>query len=332
MDRTRPPAAIGIIFPPKFPSNSLAEYARKAETAGFNELWLWDDCFLPGAFTSAAIALSATRKLKVGLGLLPVPAYNPLFAAMEITTLSTAFPGRFLPGFGHGVGSWMKQIGSSPKSPLKAMTETVSSVRRLLQGENVTFHGDWVNLDNVQMTVTPSVKPPLYIGAIREKSLALAGREGDGTLLTGMSSPAYIRWALPHIQTGMNESGRTLNRVTVYLDCKVSEDGESAREATRRSLAERMPWDDAQLEATGIKAEAEEFMQKYTIVEERAAALPDAWLDEFSACGTPTQVKASVRRWVEAGADTVVLQPLWGDPDCLDEYIRLLTPIGELVN
>jgi alkanesulfonate monooxygenase SsuD/methylene tetrahydromethanopterin reductase-like flavin-dependent oxidoreductase (luciferase family) len=331
MDRIRPPAAIGIIFHPKFPSNSLAEYALKAEAAGFDELWLWDDCFLPGAFTSATIALSSTQKIKVGIGLLPVPAYNPLFAAMEITTLTTTFPGRFLPGFGHGVGSWMKQIGSAPKSPLKAMTETVSSVRRLLHGDKVTFHGDWVNLDEVQMTVTPSAVPPLYIGAIREKSLALAGREADGTLLTGMSSPAYIKWALPHIRAGMAESGRTLNRVTVYLDCKVSENGESARKAARRSLAERMPWDTAQLAATGIQAEVEAFMQKYQTVEERTAAVPDAWLDEFSACGTPAQVKASVRRWVEAGADTVVLQPLWGDPDCLDEYIRLLSPIGELV-
>lgn len=332
MDRIRTSAAIGIIFHPKFPSNSLADYARKAEAAGFAELWLWDDCFLPGAFTSAAIALSATQKLKVGIGLLPVPAYNPLFAAMEITTLATAFPGRFLPGFGHGVGFWMKQIGSAPKSPLKAMIETVTSVRRLLQGENVTFHGDWVNLDEVQMTVTPSAVPPLYIGAIREKSLALAGRAGDGTLLTGMSSPAYIKWALPHIEAGMEVAGRTLNRVTVYLDCKVSLDGASAREATRRSLAERMPWDTAQLAATGIQAEVEAFMQQYPSLDERTAALPDAWLDQFAACGTPAQVKASVHRWVEAGADTVVLQPLWGDPDCLDEYIRLLAPIGELVN
>ena len=332
MNRNRPPAAIGIIFHPNFPSASLAEYARKAETAGFAELWLWDDCFLPGAFTSAAIALSATQKLKVGIGLLPVPAYNPLFAAMEITPLATAFPGRFLPGFGHGVGSWMKQIGSAPKSPLKAMTETVTSVRRLLKGEKVTFHGDWLNLNDVQMTVTPSAVPQLYNGANREKSLALAGREADGTLLTSMSSPAYIKWALPHIQAGMAESGRTLNRVTVYLDCKVSADGKSARETTRRSLAERMPWDAAQMEAAGIIAEVEEFMQKYTTVEERTAALPDAWLDELAACGTPAQVEASIHRWIEAGADTVVLQPLWGDPDCLDEYVRFLAPLGKLVN
>ncbi len=95
MNKNRPPAAIGIIFHPNFPSASLAEYAHKAEAAGFTELWLWDDCFLPGAFTSAAIALSATQKIKVGIGLLPVPAYNPLF-----TTWPRPSPGGLSPASG----------------------------------------------------------------------------------------------------------------------------------------------------------------------------------------------------------------------------------------
>src|SRR5512133_2220753 len=120
--------SLGIIFHPLFPPETLADYARRAESAGFDELWLWDDCFLPGAFTSAAVALSATRRLKVGIGLLAVKAYNPLFAAMEITTLARDFPDRLLPGFGYGVDTWMAQIGAAPKPSLKALKETVTAV------------------------------------------------------------------------------------------------------------------------------------------------------------------------------------------------------------
>src|SRR5262244_1064243 len=109
-------------------------------------------------------------------------------------TLASLYPGRFLPGYGHGVGSWMQQIGAAPKSSLKALEETVNAVRKLLQGENVTMHGDHVHLDNVQMRVTPQNIPPLFIGAMREKSLRLAGRAGDGSVLTEMSSPAYVKW------------------------------------------------------------------------------------------------------------------------------------------
>ena len=108
--------AYGIIFHPNFPPDRLADYARRAVAAGFDELWLWDDCFTAGALTSATIALAATQRLKVGIGLMPATVYNPLFAAMEITTLSRAFPQRFMPGFGYGVPAWMGRIGARPKS------------------------------------------------------------------------------------------------------------------------------------------------------------------------------------------------------------------------
>ena len=320
--------AIGVIFHPKFPPETLGDYARRAESAGFDELWLWDDCFLPGAFTSAAIALSATHRLKVGIGLLPATAYNPLFAAMEITTLARAFPDRILPGFGHGVGTWMAQIGAASKSSMKALDETVTAVRQLLGGDLVTTHGEQVNLDKVQMQLTPAQVPPLYIGAIRERSLRLAGRVGDGTILTEMSSPAYVRWAWGHIRAGMAEAGRLRHRLVVYLDVKVNSDGGVARAAMRRLLAARLPWADVQLTALGIEAEVAAFIQAHGFdgVERQ---MPDEWVDAFSAAGTPDQAADAIQRLIAAGADSVVFQPLDGDPACLDEYIRYLMPLLE---
>lgn len=316
--------AFGLIFHPKFPPETLSEYARRAEAAGFDELWLWDDCFLPGALTSAAIALAATERLKVGIGLLPVPAYNPLFMAMEITTLARAFPARILPGFGHGVGPWMTQIGA-PKSSLKALAETVTAVRQLLDGQMVTIHGEHVHLDRVQMQLTPQYVPPLYVGAMRAKSLSLAGSLADGTILTGMSSPAYVHWAREQIQAGMAEAGRQDHRVAVYFDVKVGQDAKAARDAARRSLAGRLPWADVQLEAMGIAREVAAFLQAHG-QEGMAQHMPDEWLDAFSAAGTPEQAAVVIQRLVAAGADTVIFQPLDGDPNCLDEYARDLLP------
>src|SRR5689334_4085608 len=190
--------SLGVIFHPGFPPESLSDYAHRAEAAGFDELWLWGDSFQPGAWTSAAIALSATQRLKVGIGLMPATAINPLFAAMELTTLARAFPDRFLPGFGHGVAIWMAQIGAAPRSSLTSLGETVTAIRQLLHGERVTMQGEQVKLDKVQMHVTAASVPPLYVGGMREKTLRLAGRVGDGTILTSMSSPEYIRWAQGH--------------------------------------------------------------------------------------------------------------------------------------
>lgn len=325
MTNTSGKPAIGVVFHPAFPPASLAGFARRAEEAGFDELWLWDDCFQPGALTSAAIALSATSRLKVGIGLLPATVIHPLFAAMEITTLARAFPQRILPGFGFGFGPWMVQIGAKPKSYLTALEETVAAVRRILAGERVTAHGEQVNVEDVQLHVPPDFPPPLYIGAMREKALRLAGRVGDGTILTAMSSPAYVRWSVGHIRAGMAEAGRTSHRVVAYLDVKVSADGKAARDAARRALAERMPWADSQVNALGIAGEYAA-LDLGRGVEAVTEQIPDAWVNEFCATGTPEETLAAIERVAQAGVDSVVLQPLNGDPDGLEEYIRYLMP------
>jgi alkanesulfonate monooxygenase SsuD/methylene tetrahydromethanopterin reductase-like flavin-dependent oxidoreductase (luciferase family) len=316
---------LGVVFHPSFPPETLADFARRAEAGGFETLWLWDDCFLPGAFTAAAIALSATQQLKVGIGLLPATVYNPLFAAMEITTLARAFPNRFIAGFGHGVGAWMAQIGAAPRSSLIALEETVKAVRALLNGETLTVDGQTVHLTHVKIDLPPQVAPPIYVGAMREKSLRLAGRIGDGTLLTSMSSPAYVRWTHDQVAQGMARTGHENHQIAVYLDTKISPDGQSARDAARSALAKRYPWADVQIEQAGITAEVEAFVTAHG-VGSLAEQMPDAWLDAFAAAGTPDQATAAILRLAEAGADHIILQPLNGDPTCLDEYCRDLLP------
>jgi 5,10-methylenetetrahydromethanopterin reductase len=317
--------ALGVIFHPQFPPETLVDFARRAEAAGFDELWLWEDSFLAGAMTSAALALAGTERLKVGIGIMPATVRNPLFAAMEITTLARLFPGRFLPGFGHGSGTWMKQIGAAPKSTMAALEETVTAVRALLQGESVTMHGEYVHLDNVKMNLTSPDVPPLFVGAIREKSLQLAGRVGDGTIITEMSSPAYVRYAREQIAAGQAAGSRPGNHLVVYAHATVNPDG-TARQKVRRALAERFVWARPHLEPLGIAEEAMKLYQEYG-ASGAAERMPEEWLDELSVSGTPEQAAATYRRLAEAGADSIVLQPMDGEPDCLDDYIRYLLPL-----
>lgn len=123
----------------------------------------------------------------------------------------------------------------------------------------------------------------------------------------------------------MAEVGRRDHRVTVYLDVKVGKDGTAARAATRRSLTKRLPWADIQLEALGVTEEVATFIQEHG-QEGMAQHMPDEWLDAFSAAGTPEQVFKNIQRLSAVGADSVIFQPLDGDVDCLEEYIRYLIP------
>jgi 5,10-methylenetetrahydromethanopterin reductase len=318
-------ASLGVIFHPTFPLTSLVDFAQRAEKAGFDELWLWEDSFWAGAYTSAATILARTEAIKVGIGLSPATVRNPLFVTMDITTLAILYPGRFMPGFGHGVEGWMRQIGAAPKSSLKALGETVDAVRRLLLGETVTMRGDHVSLDNVKMLLTPNSVPPLYVGGMREKTLQLAGRVGDGTILTEMASPAYMRWAKAQVEIGRASGGRPENRLAVFEQAKVSPDGASARKLLRPMIAQRFSWARVLLEPLGIADEAQALLDQYGI-EGAAERMPEAWLDELTVSGTPDQAAAAITRLGEAGADSVILQPQDGSPECLDEYIRYLLP------
>ena len=108
----------------------LSELSRKIEGLGFGSLWLSEDYFFLGGISSAAIALEATESIDVGIGILSAVVRHPAVTAMEITTLTNAYPGRLLTGIGHGAAGWTKQMGLYPKSPLRALRPVIETTQR----------------------------------------------------------------------------------------------------------------------------------------------------------------------------------------------------------
>lgn len=76
-------SSLGIVFRPEYPPEELPGFARRAEEAGFDELWLWEDCFFAGGIASAATALAETEHISVNSGraatqpILPRPFPTP---------------------------------------------------------------------------------------------------------------------------------------------------------------------------------------------------------------------------------------------------------------
>src|SRR3954453_20864704 len=94
---------IGVMYRCDNPPENLPAYARLVQRLGYDELWLVEDCFFTRAVAAAAAAAGVTETLTVGIGIMPAAFRNPALAAMELATLARIFPGRILPGFGHGV-------------------------------------------------------------------------------------------------------------------------------------------------------------------------------------------------------------------------------------
>jgi alkanesulfonate monooxygenase SsuD/methylene tetrahydromethanopterin reductase-like flavin-dependent oxidoreductase (luciferase family) len=185
----------GVVFRPQCPPEQLRAAVEAAEAAGVDELWLWEDCFLEGGLTAAAVALAWSERITVGIGLLPVPFRNPALAAMELATLARVFPGRLTVALGHGVQDWMRQVGAAVESPMTLLREHTSAVRALLAGETVDVHGRYVALDKVALDWPPAEPPTLLVGGRGPKTVALAGEVSDGVLLDSVTDVDVVRRA-----------------------------------------------------------------------------------------------------------------------------------------
>ncbi len=200
---------VGAVFSPyPNPPEALPQAAVRAERAGLDELWLWEDCFRSSAFAAASAALAVTSTLRVGIGIAPMPLRNVAATAMEIATLARMFPGRPLPGLGHGVQSWMAQAGARVASPLTLMREYIPAVRALLAGEEVTVTGRHVTLDAVRLDWPPARVPRVYAAAEGPKTLRLSGEVADGTVLDSGHTIEEVAHAAAEARAGREDAGR----------------------------------------------------------------------------------------------------------------------------
>jgi alkanesulfonate monooxygenase SsuD/methylene tetrahydromethanopterin reductase-like flavin-dependent oxidoreductase (luciferase family) len=207
---------LGAVFVPNLPPERLTAVAQLADEAGLEELWLWEDCFRESGIAAAAAALARTERLRVGVGLLPVPLRNVALLAMELATLHRMFPGRVLAGVGHGVQDWMGQAGVRVESPLTLLEEYVTALVGLLRGETVTMSGRYVRLDRVGLDWPPVPPGKVFVGGVGERTLRLAGKVGDGTILVAGTPPDRVREVRERVPDGhvltVNVDARTLPR------------------------------------------------------------------------------------------------------------------------
>lgn len=300
----------GILFRREHAPEKLVGFAKKAEQAGFDEIWVTEDCFYTGGIASAAVALANTSTIAVGVGILPAVVRNPVFTAMEIATLSRIYPGRFLPGLGHGVERWMQQIGEFPASQLTALEEIVFTVRELLAGKRVDYDGKQVHLSQTKLIHPPVQIPPVYLGVRGPKSLALSGRMTEGTILAEYSSPAYVSWARQQIEMGKKEGDQHHHHLTVFvLACPAAAGDARAQLKPLVASAILSGRKDMYFEPLGILPQVRQLRQGKD-VETLTPLIPDAWIDDLAIFGTPKNWNLCIERFVSAGAGSIVLVPL----------------------
>jgi alkanesulfonate monooxygenase SsuD/methylene tetrahydromethanopterin reductase-like flavin-dependent oxidoreductase (luciferase family) len=275
---------IGCVFPPTYPPERLRDVVRIADETGLHQLWLWEDCFKEAGISTATAALAWSDRVRVGVGVLPVPLRNVALTAMEVAGMARMFPDRAIIGVGHGVLDWMAQVGARVASPMTLLREYTTALRALLHGERLTVDGRYVHLTDVALDWSPAVPPPIMSAATGPKTIRLTGEVADGTILTGDTTPALVRDAVTLIGS-VKPAGRE-HEVVVYVPMAYGPD------AAERLAAENAEWRPGGDGPYGV-------------------------------AGEPDEIVDGLRRFVDAGATTVVLQPLAKEPDP-ENFVRFV--------
>ena len=287
------------------------ECARLAEDLGYGSYWVPEDYFFRGAFALAAAIACSTKRMRVGLGVVNPYTRHPAVTAMEFASLTEIAGGRTVLGLGASVKFWIEEQMRIPYAkPTIAMRETVDVVRRLFRGEAVTVEGKVVRAGNVKFSFpSPQAEVPIHLGVIGPKNLEMTGEIADGILLSALTSPAYVRFAVDHVRKGAERAGRKLDDLEVgaLLFISVSENPREAREAVKPFLATLVSLLSGQPEnplftTAGMPAdEIRRFGETFAKGELPVALVTDWMIDTFAIAGSPEHCREALSKVVDAG-------------------------------
>ena len=250
--------------------------------------------------------------------------------AATFLTLDDLAPDRIICGIGAWWDPLAQKVGIKRHKNLKAMREVVTVVRALLARERVTFNGEFVQLDDVELDVVHGRKEPrnvpIYIGATGPQMMALTGEIADGAVLNYLVSPKYNEAALAQLEKGAKVTGRSLDEIDrpQLVVCSVDNNRKKALDGARKLVTQYLGQQPHIMKASGVSQELlDEINQVLTWpateeqIEDAMRLVPDDVVQMITASGTPDEVRAKVREYVAAGATCPILYPLGSDVELM---------------
>src|SRR3954471_15293250 len=166
------------------PIREAMDIARYAESKGFAAVWQAESRLVREATVPMAAVAAGTGTIKVGSGVVDCWSRNPARLAATFSTLDDLAPGRVILGIGAWWDPLARKVGIERARPLTVMREVVTAVRALLANETVTFDGDFVHLDGVELDYVHQERRakeiPIVIGATGMQMMRLPGGEAGG--------------------------------------------------------------------------------------------------------------------------------------------------------
>jgi 5,10-methylenetetrahydromethanopterin reductase len=317
---------VALYLQDKHPIREGMQYVRYAEERGFEAVWQAESRLVREATVPMAAFAATTDRIKIGSGVVNTWTRNVGLLAATFSTLDELAPGRII----LGIGAWWEplasKVGARRRKPLQAMREVVEVTRRLLAMENVTFHGEFANVTDIEIDIVHGDRSPkhvpIYIGATGMKMMEVAGEIGDGVVLNYLVGPAYNSQAMAALAEGAARSGRDVEEIDrpQLVVCSLDEDRDLALDRARELVTQYLGQQPHIMKASGVDQSVLDDIARVLSwpagpeeIRRAMSLVPDEVVQLITASGTPDECRAKVREYVEAGATCPILYPLGDD-------------------
>ncbi len=302
------------------------DYVRYAEQRGFEAVWQAESRLVRDAIVPMAAYAAVTERIKVGSGVINNWTRNIGLLAATYLTLDDLAPNRIICGIGAWWDPLARNVGIERRKPLQAMRETVDVLRRLLAMERVTYHGEFVQVDGIELDVVHGRREPrnvpIMIGATGDKMMEMTGEIADGCVLNYCVPPEYNVNALELLEAGAKKAGRTLKDIDTpqLVVCSVDYDHDRAIDTTRGLLTQYLAQQPHIAKASGVSQEVVNEIQSILgwpatkeQIQRAKHFVPEDLILRISASGTPEEARSKVEEYRKNGCTCPILYPVGGD-------------------
>lgn len=302
------------------------DYVKYAESRGFEAVWQAESRLVRDAIVPMAAYAAVTDKLKVGSGVINNWTRNIGLLASTFLTLDDLAPDRIICGIGAWWDPLAKNVGINRTKPLTAMKETVTVLKRLLNMERVSFDGEFVHVNGIELDVVHGRREPrnvpIMIGATGDQMMEMTGEIADGVVMNYCVPPEYNHKALELLRAGAVKAGRNFDSIDrpQLIVCSVDLDHDKAIDTTRELLTQYLAQQPHIGKASGVDVEVIHQIQSilgWPATHEQIAKakylVPEDLIERITASGTPEEAKSKVAEYCKNGCTCPILYPVGGD-------------------
>ena len=307
----------GLTLPlPNLPLRDHAELARRAEAAGYTDLWSGETAG-PDGFTPLALCATWTDRARLGTGVVGVFTRGPALLAQQAAAMADASGGRFVLGIGASsdriVEGWNRMAFDKP---LTKMEETVEFLQAAFAGERTST--------GFKLEQPPADPPPIVLAALRGKMLRLAVEKAAGAFTNFLPLTA-----LPQV-AGQLEGAPSGFELLCRFFCLPGERSE-VEPLARFMFASyiTVPVYEAFFRWLGYGDRIDEMVAAWKAKDRETAVAAAPWevIEDTFIFGRPEEMRERLEAFVTGGITLPILTPIT-TPDRLGEMIEALAPPG----